>query len=190
MSSFMYNCYSDKVSFHISFEDIKKGEAMQKHNPRPRLMIDISPELRRRIKIAAAQNDLSVREYIERILEQTVPGEANVILAPVLLIYEVTNAIYQHVRRGELFLDDARQTLDNALLAFLELDSPVDSSLSRRAMELAQQYRLPATYDAHYLALAEREQCDYWTADTRLWNAVKGKLAWVRWLGDYQTDVS
>jgi hypothetical protein len=74
-----YNCYSDKVSFHISFEDIKKGEEMatQKHNPRPRLMIDISPELRRRIKIAAAQNDLSIREYIERILEQTVPGEAN-----------------------------------------------------------------------------------------------------------------
>ncbi len=51
--------------------------AMQKHNPRPRLMIDISPELRRRIRIAAAQNDLSIREYIERILEQTVPGEAN-----------------------------------------------------------------------------------------------------------------
>jgi hypothetical protein len=75
----MYNCYSDKVSCHISFEDMKKGEAMatQKHNPRPRLMIDISPELRRRIRIAAAQNDLSIREYIERILEQTVPGEAN-----------------------------------------------------------------------------------------------------------------
>ena len=51
--------------------------ATQKHYPRPRLMIDISPELRRRIKIAAAQNDLSIREYIERILEQTVPGEAN-----------------------------------------------------------------------------------------------------------------
>lgn len=115
--------------------------------------------------------------------------EGTVILAPVLLIYEVTNAIYQHVCRGELFLDDARQTLDNALLAFLELDSPVDSSLSRRAMELAQQYRLPATYDAHYLALAEREQCEYWTADMRLWNAVKGKLAWVRWLGDYRPDV-
>jgi predicted nucleic acid-binding protein len=115
--------------------------------------------------------------------------EGTVILAPVLLIYELTNAIYQHVRRGELFLDDVRQTLGNALLTFLELDSPVDSSLSRRAMELAQQYRLPATYDAHYLALAEREQCEYWTADTRLWSAVKGKLAWVRWLSDYQPDV-
>jgi Antitoxin ParD len=46
---------------------------------RPRLMIDISPELRRRIKIAAAQRDLSIREYIEQILEQAVPEvEANI----------------------------------------------------------------------------------------------------------------
>src|SRR5258708_34423436 len=67
-----------------------------------------------------------------------------VILAPVLLIYEVTNAINQHVRRGELFLDDARHTLDNALLVFLELDSPVDSALSRRTIERDDRYRIPA----------------------------------------------
>ena len=42
---------------------------------RPRLMIDISPELRRRIKIAAAQKDLSIREYVEDILENVVPPE-------------------------------------------------------------------------------------------------------------------
>src|SRR5260370_36917232 len=41
------------------------------------LIIDIFSESGRLIKIAAAQNDLSVREYIEYILEQTVPGEAN-----------------------------------------------------------------------------------------------------------------
>ena len=42
---------------------------------RPRLIIDISPELRRRIKIAAAQKDLSIREYVEDILDQAVPSE-------------------------------------------------------------------------------------------------------------------
>jgi len=42
---------------------------------RPRLMIDISPELRRRIKIAAAKKDLSIREYVEDILDQAVPSE-------------------------------------------------------------------------------------------------------------------
>ena len=42
---------------------------------RPRLIIDISPELRRRIKIAAAQKDLSIREYVEDILDKAVPSE-------------------------------------------------------------------------------------------------------------------
>jgi predicted nucleic acid-binding protein len=41
--------------------------------------------------------------------------------------------------------------------------------------------------DAHYLALAEQQNCEYWTADTRLWNTVRGKLSWIRWLGDYHS---
>jgi hypothetical protein len=44
---------------------------------RTRLIIDIVPELRRRIKIAAAENDLSVQEYVGRILDQAVPPEKN-----------------------------------------------------------------------------------------------------------------
>ena len=40
---------------------------------RTRLMIDISPELRRRIRVAAARRDLTLKEYVERILEQAVP---------------------------------------------------------------------------------------------------------------------
>lgn len=44
---------------------------------RSRLIIDIVPELRRRIKVAAAQNDLSVQEYVGRILDQVVPPEVS-----------------------------------------------------------------------------------------------------------------
>ena len=44
---------------------------------RSRLMIDISPELRRRIEVAAAQRDLSMREYVEWLLEEAVPAEAH-----------------------------------------------------------------------------------------------------------------
>ena len=46
---------------------------------RPRLMIDISPELRRRIKVAAAEKDLSVNEYVGRILEEVIPRESNLL---------------------------------------------------------------------------------------------------------------
>lgn len=45
---------------------------------RSRITIDVSPQLRRRIKIAAVQNDLSIGEYLGEILEHAVPGEASV----------------------------------------------------------------------------------------------------------------
>jgi predicted nucleic acid-binding protein len=41
-----------------------------------------------------------------------------------------------------------------------------------------------ATYDTHYLVLAEYLACEFWTADERLANAVRGELPWVRWLGE------
>lgn len=41
------------------------------------LITNIVPELRRRIKIAAAQSNLSEQEYVERILEQVIPSETN-----------------------------------------------------------------------------------------------------------------
>jgi predicted nucleic acid-binding protein len=57
--------------------------------------------------------------------------------------------------------------------------------ISLRSIKLAHLFGVPAAYDAHYLALAEQQNCEYWTADTRLWNTVKGRLSWIRWLGDY-----
>lgn len=44
---------------------------------RSRITIDINPELRRRIKIAALQHNLSISDYLARILEQSVPKEAS-----------------------------------------------------------------------------------------------------------------
>jgi plasmid stability protein len=41
---------------------------------RPRLTLDIPPALRRRIKVAAAAHDLSVSDYVTRILDRAVPG--------------------------------------------------------------------------------------------------------------------
>src|SRR5690349_1840553 len=46
---------------------------------RSRITIDISPELRKRIKLAAAQNEMSMSDYLGRILEQAVPDEVSII---------------------------------------------------------------------------------------------------------------
>src|SRR5438128_9828880 len=41
---------------------------------RPRLTLDVSPALRRRIKMAAAAEDLSVSAYVTRLLDRVVPA--------------------------------------------------------------------------------------------------------------------
>jgi predicted nucleic acid-binding protein len=105
--------------------------------------------------------------------------------APALLAYEVTNALYRRVRKGVIPFDDARRGLTEIIFKVVEFDFPEDPVTNIRAMELGQQFGLPAAYDSHYLALAERKECELWTADTRLWNSTRGKLAWVRWMGDY-----
>lgn len=110
-----------------------------------------------------------------------------VVQAPVLLTYEVTNILYQKKRRGLISIERVKDAQRELLLLGLEFDFPQDHTLSRRAVELAHKYDLPATYDTHYLALAEREDCEFWTADTRMWRTVQGKLPWVRNLHEYRS---
>ncbi len=62
-----------KEEFH--HEDEKQEVSTMK---RTRITIDISPELRRRIKIAASRNDLSISEYVGSILEESVPDEVSI----------------------------------------------------------------------------------------------------------------
>jgi predicted nucleic acid-binding protein len=106
--------------------------------------------------------------------------------APALLAYEVTNSLYQKVRSGKYTLDGAKQSLLDVIFTELELDFSQDAALSIRTLEFADRFGLQATYDPHYLALAEREGCELWTADTRMWRIVRSELPWVRWIGDYQ----
>jgi predicted nucleic acid-binding protein len=111
--------------------------------------------------------------------------ERVVIRAPVLAAYEATNALYQQVRSGKFTLDAAKQGLTVIVLEGLVFDFSSPLALSIRAMEFANRFNLPATYDTDYLALAELQGCEFWTADTRMWRVVKDQLSWVHWLGDY-----
>ena len=47
----------------------------QKQAKRSRITFDVSPELRRRIKVAAAQQNASIGEYLGHIIEKAVPKE-------------------------------------------------------------------------------------------------------------------
>src|SRR5260370_35113401 len=71
------------------------------------------------------------------------------ILAPALLAYEVTNALYRRVGRGIIPPEDARRGLKGDIFNSVELQFFQDADFSIRAMELAQHFDLPGTYDAH-----------------------------------------
>lgn len=62
-----------------------------------------------------------------------------------------------------------------------------DDRLVRRSYELATQLNHLITYDSQYLAVAERLQCEFWTADEKLFNATQQSLSWVKWLGNFTT---
>lgn len=106
------------------------------------------------------------------------------VFAPSLICSEIANALYKRVRRSEFTVDEAAQFMSTFLLISINLVA--DPAIAARALELAAQFGLKAAYDAHYLALAERESCSLWTADERLWNSVKDRLGWVQWAGNVQ----
>jgi uncharacterized protein (DUF1778 family) len=54
--------------------DSYKGNQTMK---RSRITIDVSPELRRRIKKAASEQDISISKFLERMLEEAVPQDAS-----------------------------------------------------------------------------------------------------------------
>ena len=104
--------------------------------------------------------------------------------APALLAYEITNILYREVRASRISSDTAKIGI-NLILKTVKLVLSQNSFLNIQAMALAERFSLPASYDAHYLALAEHQGCELWTSDTRLWKSVKGHLDWVRTLESY-----
>lgn len=98
--------------------------------------------------------------------------------APVLLRYEVVNALHKGWKEGVLSEAEARHALDDAL------GRPIvwhdDEDLHADALRIAGELALPAAYNSQYLALAERLGVELWTADAKLVKAVEGRLAWVR----------
>jgi predicted nucleic acid-binding protein len=113
--------------------------------------------------------------------------EKTEVIAPALFTYEATNILFRQVVARKLTYDEAMKLLTKLFAIGILLNFAQHKEISIRAMDISHHFGLPAAYDAHYLALAEYEQCEYWTADTRLWNAIGGKLPWIRRLSDYQS---
>lgn len=105
-------------------------------------------------------------------------ADSQPLVAPALILAEITNAVHRYRVAGHLSDDDARQLLNLALSLGIELVA--EPHIARRALVLAGELGLPAAYDAHYLAVAEDRGAELWTGDARLFRTVGGRLPWVR----------
>jgi len=101
--------------------------------------------------------------------------------APTLWLYEMTSALCKVVRFGELTPEEGERALALAQALGIFLVSP-DDTQARSAFEWTLRLGRTAAYDSFYLALAQTLQCELWTADRHLHNAVT--QPWVRLAGE------
>jgi predicted nucleic acid-binding protein len=106
---------------------------------------------------------------------------AIIVIAPHLLVYEVVNGIATAARHKRIAPNRAIVALSNLMALGVELREVEPF----RVLEAALRYNL-AAYDAAYLTLAEAEKCDLWTGDRAFYQAVKGELPLVKWIGEYK----
>lgn len=122
--------------------------------------------------------DVNQESNIARLWEQWDVNNMSLV-APALLFFEVTNALYRYQHQGWFQLDTVTAMLRAALALPIEMMG--DIHLHLRAREAAMEYNLKAAYDAHYLALADHLNCEFWTVDARLIHSLQNfNLQWAR----------
>ena len=104
------------------------------------------------------------------------------VTGPDLLSLEVTNVLHRRVLRGDLSTAQAVRLIEALLASGLDLYET--SGLHGRAIELAQAMGQGASYDSHYLALAEALDCELWTADERFQRAASAAFPFVHALSE------
>lgn len=128
-----------------------------------------------------SDEDQEVSAASGRLLLASQRGEIG-LLVPVLWYYEVLNALRTAVARGRI----PRQQGEEAFGTLLELNVGVASFPKnvQRTWGLALDNGISA-YDAAYLALAEDNGCECYSADRRLVQRAAG-TGFVRWIGDFE----
>ncbi|TAH49216.1 MAG: PIN domain-containing protein [Chloroflexota bacterium] len=120
-------------------------------------------------------------EEARRVLNGYQSG-ALTLIAPDLLAAEIGNIVWKKVRMQGLAREDAQQIIS----AFRELDIELlpTTSLLEDAVRIAMAHERNV-YDALYIALSEREQSLFITADERLVNAVNKSFPNTVWLANW-----
>lgn len=108
-------------------------------------------------------------------------SENIIFVAPSLLAYEVLNGLIIAQKKGRIEESIAITSIEG--FWDLEIIFKDISTCYYKARHYCKKYNR-SLYDASYLAVAEEEKINFITADEKLYNSVKKKLHWVKWLGN------
>ncbi len=110
-------------------------------------------------------------------------GERAVLIAPPLFESEADSVIRRYVYQG--LLDGDAGEAAQELLDALPVGIVHDPRVRERARQIAEAFNQDRVYDATYSALAELMGCEFWTADRAFHGAVKRRLPYVRFVGEF-----
>ncbi|MBI3354288.1 MAG: type II toxin-antitoxin system VapC family toxin [Nitrospirae bacterium] len=140
-----------------------------------RIVVDASVALKWQFK-----DELEAEQAIQMLID-FINGKIELI-SPNLFAYEVVNAVNIAVIKKRISEKEGLDAINDILAIGVSLFD--FAGLVERTFRLARIYSR-SVYDCAYLALAEKEGCMIYTADKRLFNALKDRIKFIRWVGDY-----
>jgi len=140
-------------------------------------MSDIVTAVSFAFKLVIAEDDSAEADMLKRAWHR----QGRRVVVPCWFACEVRNALHQKVRSGLITERAAADFVRIALNRVTVLDP--DPGIAVCGIQIASQLRQRASYDAQYLALAERHGCELWTADRRFALTAQPDFPFVHWLG-------
>ena len=119
-------------------------------------------------------------DIAKRMLQDYKQGELSFAM-PEFFYYEIASGISKSVARGSITREEGEEALNDILDMEIEIHSFPDV---KTVYSFSQIYKR-SIYDCFYLFLAQKLKIELWTADKKLYDSVKNKLQFVKWIEDY-----
>lgn len=108
------------------------------------------------------------------------------LIAPTLWLYEAVSALRKAVAMRLLDREVALERVSQIPLLGIQIAHP-DTELLLSSLRWAEKLGQTKTYDAQYVALAERVGAELWSVDQRLVRALReAEAPWAHWIGEFE----
>lgn len=99
------------------------------------------------------------------------------VVAPTLIVFEVSSVLRNKIYRGILENGDARELINQ--IKHLDLALIYAEDLLDLAWEIGEMLKPSVLYDCFYIALSKFLDIPLWTADIKLYNSAKEKFPFI-----------